>query len=199
MGFGLPAALGAELARPGATVVNIDGDGSFQMTPHELATAVAARIAVITVILNNGRLGMVDQWQRMFYDERRSQSDLRAGMPAFAAIAAGYGALGFDVRDEAALMAALDAALAAHEVPTVIDVRIDEAEACFPYPYEVVEPARRGGEDLPCGQVIRYAVRRTFAGCIRQATRWRLSGTSARRSPWRRRASRVSASPTARI
>jgi len=131
MGYGLPAAIGAKLARPGATVVNVDGDGSFQMTSHELATAVAAGIPVVTVILNNGRLGMVDQWQRMFYDDRRSQSDLRAGMPAFAAIADGYGARGFDVHDDAGLRAALAEALEA-DVPSVLDVRVDAAEACFP-------------------------------------------------------------------
>jgi acetolactate synthase I/II/III large subunit len=131
MGYGLPAALGAKLARPGATVIDVDGDGSFQMTLQELATAVAAAIPVIVIILNNGRLGMVDQWQQMFYDERRSQSDLRAGMPAFTTLARGYGALGFDVHTDAELRVALAAALNA-DLPSVLDVRVDPGEACFP-------------------------------------------------------------------
>jgi len=131
MGYGLPAALGAKLARPEAAVVAIDGDGSLQMTIQELATAVAAGITVVVIILNNGRLGMVDQWQTMFYDERRSHSDLRAGMPSFTTIARGYGALGYDVHTEAELRAALAAALEADRT-TVIDVRVDPGEACFP-------------------------------------------------------------------
>ncbi|HET6509671.1 MAG TPA: biosynthetic-type acetolactate synthase large subunit [Baekduia sp.] len=131
MGYGLPAALGAKLARPDATVVAIDGDGSFQMTLQELGTAVAAEIAVVVIILNNGQLGMVDQWQTMFYDQRRSHSDLRPGMPSFAAIARGYGAHGHDVHTEGELRDALAAALEADRA-TVLDVRVDPGEACFP-------------------------------------------------------------------
>jgi acetolactate synthase I/II/III large subunit len=131
MGYGLPAALGAKLARPDALVIAIDGDGSFQMTLQELATAVAAGIAVTVIILNNGQLGMVDQWQTMFYDQRRSQSDLRAGMPSFATIARGYGAHGHDIHTEAQLTEALAAALHTDRI-TVLDVHVDPHEACFP-------------------------------------------------------------------
>jgi acetolactate synthase-1/2/3 large subunit len=131
MGYGLPAAIGAKLARPAATVVNIDGDGSFQMTLQELATAVGADVPVISVILNNGRLGMVDQWQTMFYDERASHSDLRNGMPSFASLARAYGAQGHDVRDEAQLRSAFAQALSTPG-PSVLDVHVDPREACFP-------------------------------------------------------------------
>ena len=131
MGFGLPAALGAQLARPGATTVCIDGDGSFQMTLQELATAVAERLPVVIVILNNGRLGMVDQWQTMFYQERRSASDLRPGMPSFSVIARGYGALGLEVTTDKELEAAFATALTA-DGPAVLDVHVDATESCFP-------------------------------------------------------------------
>jgi acetolactate synthase I/II/III large subunit len=131
MGFGLPAAIGARAARPDATVICIDGDGSFQMTLQELATAVSGELPVIVVILNNGQLGMVHQWQSMFYAERLSQVDLRAAMPDFAMIARGYGALGFTVRDFGELDAALDEAFTAGRA-AVIDVHVDPAEVCFP-------------------------------------------------------------------
>jgi acetolactate synthase-1/2/3 large subunit len=131
MGYGLPAALGAQLARPGATTVCIDGDGSFQMTLQELATAVAEQLPIIVVILNNGRLGMVDQWQTMFYEQRRSASDLRVGAPSFSAIARAYGATGLDVATENELDAAVATALAAVR-PVVLDVAVDRDESCFP-------------------------------------------------------------------
>lgn len=131
MGFGLPAAMGALAARPEATVVCVDGDGSFQMTLQELATAVAEDLPVVVVILNNGQLGMVHQWQSMFYEGRLSEVDLRAGMPDFAMLARSFGALGFDVRDSHQLDAALSESLKARR-PAVIDVRVDPAEACFP-------------------------------------------------------------------
>ncbi|HEY4095861.1 MAG TPA: biosynthetic-type acetolactate synthase large subunit, partial [Baekduia sp.] len=131
MGFGLPAAIGARAARPGATVVCVDGDGSFQMTLQELATAVAEELPVVVIILNNGQLGMVHQWQTMFYAERLSHVDLRAAMPDFAALARGFGALGFTVDDATQLDGALDEALAARR-PAVLDVRTDPGEGCFP-------------------------------------------------------------------
>ena len=76
MGYGLPAAIGAKAARPDATVVCIDGDGCFQMTCQELATAALERLPIVVVIINNGWLGMVRQWQEMFYDERFAQTHL---------------------------------------------------------------------------------------------------------------------------
>ena len=131
MGFGLPAAIGAKAARPEATVVCIDGDGSFQMTLQELATAVSAKLPVVVVVLNNGQLGMVYQWQTMFYAERLSEVDLTAEMPDLAAIARGFGALGFTVRTDDELDSALAEAMTTGRT-AVLDVMVDRAEICFP-------------------------------------------------------------------
>ncbi|QEC49707.1 biosynthetic-type acetolactate synthase large subunit [Baekduia soli] len=131
MGFGLPAAIGARAACPDAAVVCVDGDGSFQMTTQELATAVGSGLPVVVVILNNGRLGMVSQWQSMFYEGRASEVDLLPGMPDFATIARGYGALGFTVEDEDGLRAALAEALASGR-PAVLDVLVEPEEHCYP-------------------------------------------------------------------
>jgi acetolactate synthase I/II/III large subunit len=131
MGFGLPAAIGAQMARPDADVICIDGDGSFQMTLQELATAVALKLPVITVIINNSHLGMVRQWQSMFYDGRLSDVDLAPGMPRFAAIARGFGAQGFEVRDLDELDHACEQALL-RDGPSVLDVLVEPTEDCFP-------------------------------------------------------------------
>jgi acetolactate synthase-1/2/3 large subunit len=130
MGFGLPAAIGARAARPGATVVCVDGDGSFQMTPQELATAVAADLPVLVVILDNGGLGMVHQWQSMFYEERLSEVDLTEPTDC-ALVARGFGAAGFTVRSETELDAALQEALACGRA-AVLDVHVDPVERIYP-------------------------------------------------------------------
>lgn len=130
MGFGLPAAIGARAARPRATVVCVDGDGSFQMTAQELATAVAEDLPVVVVILNNGNLGMVHQWQTMFYEERLSEVDLSAPTDC-ALVARGFGALGFTARSQAEFEQALELALAARRT-AVIDVHIDPGEQLYP-------------------------------------------------------------------
>lgn len=131
MGFGLPAAIGARAARRDAAVVCIDGDGSFMMTLQELATAVAERLPVITVVLNNGRLGMVSQWQSQFFDRRLSASDLDSNAPDLAAVARALGGRGVRVRRAGELAAAFGEALRT-KVPTVLDVRVDGDEHCFP-------------------------------------------------------------------
>ena len=92
MGYGIPAAVGAKAARPDATVVCIDGDGCFQMTAQELATAVLEELPIVVVIVNNGYLGMVRQWQDMFFEERFSQIHLTQTLPDYAALARAYGA-----------------------------------------------------------------------------------------------------------
>ena len=97
MGYGLPAAIGAKAARPDATVVCIDGDGCFQMTCQELATAALERLPIVVVIINNGWLGMVRQWQEMFYDERFAQTHLTQAVPDYAQLAEAYGCAGFTV------------------------------------------------------------------------------------------------------
>jgi acetolactate synthase-1/2/3 large subunit len=131
MGFGVPAAVGAKAARPDATVVCIDGDGCFQMTAQELATAVQADLPIVVVIVNNGYLGMVLQWQDMFYAERRSQVELGQALPDYAKLAEAYGGVGITVDSEDELPDALARALACGRT-CVVDVRVDAAEQCFP-------------------------------------------------------------------
>ncbi len=134
MGFGLPAAIGARAARPEATVVCVDGDGSFLMTCQELGTAVAERLPVVVVVLDNGGLGMVRQWQEMFYDGRLSQ--VRPAPQAdIAAVARGFGARAFTVRIEGELCAAFGAALACGET-CVLDVKVEPGERLYP----MIEP-----------------------------------------------------------
>jgi acetolactate synthase-1/2/3 large subunit len=131
MGYGVPAAIGAKAARPDATVVCVDGDGCFQMTSQELATAVLEDLPIVTVIVNNGYLGMVNQWQTMFFEERRSHVHLTHAVPDYAALAEAYGAAGFTVSDERGLEEALTDALACGRT-AVVDARVDAEEHCFP-------------------------------------------------------------------
>jgi acetolactate synthase-1/2/3 large subunit len=131
MGYGLPAAIGAKAARPDATVVCVDGDGCFQMTSQELATSVLEGLPVVTVIVNNGYLGMVRQWQDMFFEERRSQVHLTTSVPDYAKLAEAYGGVGLTVRSEDELAGALEEALACGRT-AVVDARVDAAEQCFP-------------------------------------------------------------------
>ncbi len=130
MGFGLPAAIGAKLGRPDKTIFNIAGDGSFEMNFHELITAVKYNIPVITVVLNNRSLGMVRQWQEMFYSGRLSHSKLDAG-PCYAQIAQSCGAIGYSITETSQVPDVINAALQAGK-PVVIDVKIDPEEKVFP-------------------------------------------------------------------
>jgi acetolactate synthase-1/2/3 large subunit len=131
MGYGVPAAVGAKAARPDATVICIDGDGCFQMTNQELATAVLEDLPVVIVILNNGYLGMVQQWQDMFFDERRSQVHLTHQVPDYAKLAEAYGAVGFTVSSEEELLPALREAIACGRT-AVVDARVEQSEQVFP-------------------------------------------------------------------
>jgi acetolactate synthase I/II/III large subunit len=131
MGYGIPAAVGAKAACPDATVVCVDGDGCFQMTAQELATAVLEELPIIVVIVNNGYLGMVRQWQDMFFDERFSQIHLTQTLPDYAALARAYGGLGFTAENDEELEAALKEALASGRT-CVVDARVDPREHCFP-------------------------------------------------------------------
>jgi len=131
MGYGVPAAIGAKAARPDATVVCVDGDGCFQMTGQELATAVLEELPIVVVIVNNGYLGMVRQWQDMFFEERFSQISLTHTVPDYAQLARAYGALGFTVESEEELLDALAEALASGRT-AVVDARVDPREHCFP-------------------------------------------------------------------
>jgi acetolactate synthase I/II/III large subunit len=131
MGYGVPAAIGAKAARPDATVICVDGDGCFQMTQQELATAVHEKLPFVTVIINNGYLGMVRQWQDMFFEERFSQIELTHTLPDYAKLAEAYGARGFMVDDEDDLVETLADAIDCGET-AVVDCRVDPREHCFP-------------------------------------------------------------------
>jgi len=131
MGFGIPAAVGAKAARPDATVVCVDGDGCFQMTCQELATASLEKLPIVVVLVNNGYLGMVHQWQNLFFEERRSQVHLTHQVPDYQMLAEAYGAAGFTVTNEDELDAALGEALTCGRT-AVIDCRVDPAEGVYP-------------------------------------------------------------------
>jgi acetolactate synthase-1/2/3 large subunit len=131
MGYGIPAAVGAKAARPDATVVCVDGDGCFQMTQQELATSVLEELPIVVVIVNNGYLGMVRQWQDMFFEERFSQIHLTHSVPDYAALARAYGGVGLTVESEEELEGALAEALACGRT-AVVDCRVDPREHCFP-------------------------------------------------------------------
>ncbi|HVH32178.1 MAG TPA: biosynthetic-type acetolactate synthase large subunit, partial [bacterium] len=130
MGFGFPAAMGAKFACPDKQVLALVGDGGFQMTLQDLSTAVEHELSLPIVILNNGALGMVRQWQTFFYRGRLSSSILRN--PDFAAVAQAFGARGIRVTRPDEVEAALTAALATEGVPCVVDVHCDPEENCLP-------------------------------------------------------------------
>jgi acetolactate synthase-1/2/3 large subunit len=131
MGYGVPAAVGAKAARPDATVICIDGDGCFQMTNQELATAALEGLPIVTVIINNGWLGMVRQWQEMFYAERFAHTHLTKQVPDYAQLADALGAAGFMVDNEDDLEGTLRAALDCGRT-AVVDAHVDPEENCFP-------------------------------------------------------------------
>ncbi|MGA1864555.1 MAG: biosynthetic-type acetolactate synthase large subunit [bacterium] len=130
MGFGFPASIGAKVGCPDRVVFDIAGDGSFQMTIQELATAVQNKINVKIAILNNGFLGMVRQWQEIFFDRRYSHTCLR-DCPDFVAIAKGYRAEGILVTKPEDVRPAIEKAIKI-EKPVVIDFRVSPEENVFP-------------------------------------------------------------------
>lgn len=131
MGFGFPASLGAKAARPDVPVVDIAGDGSFLMTEQDLATSVTEDLPVIVMVLNNSSLGMVAQWQRLFFGRRYSHTDLK-GIPDFPKLAEAFGARGVRVSSLNELEQVLKEALKA-DVTVVIDVPIPREENVLPF------------------------------------------------------------------
>lgn len=129
MGFGLPAAIGARIGRPDQTVFVIGGDGSVQMNIQELATCCAYDLRLKVAILNNGSLGMVRQWQELFYGKRYSQVMLNN--PDFVKVAEGFGAVGMRVREKNDVAVALERALATDNT-VVIDFQVDPQENVLP-------------------------------------------------------------------
>jgi acetolactate synthase-1/2/3 large subunit len=141
MGFGLPAAVGAQLALPRQPVVAVVGDGGFQMTNQELATAVQYGLPVKILIMNNGYLGMVRQWQEMFYDRAYSEVDISVA-PDFVKLAEAFGALGLRAERPDELNDVLATALA-HKGVAVVDVRVSKEENVFP-----IVPAGASSSDM---------------------------------------------------
>ncbi|CCO24805.1 biosynthetic-type acetolactate synthase large subunit [Maridesulfovibrio hydrothermalis] len=130
MGYGFPAAIGAQMAFPDKLVVNIAGDGSIQMNIQEMMTAVCNNLPVKIVILNNGYLGMVRQWQELFYDRNYSETCMDA-QPDFVKLAEAYGAAGFRVTEEKDVEPVLKEAFALNK-PVIVDVRVDPEENVYP-------------------------------------------------------------------
>lgn len=149
MGYGFPAAIGAQFGRPDELVLTFVGDGGFQMTLSELATACNHKLPVKVVVLNNHYLGMVRQWQNLFYDDRKSGVDLE-GNPDFAKLAEAYGALGLRLKRAADVRKILARALAYNDGPVVIDAHVEKEDNVFPmvpagHPLEdmLIEPPKR--------------------------------------------------------
>ncbi len=130
MGFGLPAAMGAKVGRPDETVVCIAGDGSVQMNMQELATCSQEGIAIKVFIMNNGYLGMVRQWQELFWERRYSHVDM-GQYPDFVKLAEAYGATGMRFTDKRTLVSDIKEALQA-EGPVLVDVRVTREENTYP-------------------------------------------------------------------
>ena len=133
MGFGLPASIGAKIGRPEAQVVNIAGDGSVQMNSQELATAVLNQVPITIAVINNGYLGMVRQWQELFFQKRYSHTHLRRGeSPDFVKLAEAYGAKGLRVTEAREVEPALKAAFKEKKVPMLLDFIVEQEENVFP-------------------------------------------------------------------
>ena len=145
MGYGLPAAMGAQLGCPGKTVIDIDGDASYLMTCYELATIAEYNIPVKAVILNNDFQGMVKQWQDLFYQKRYSQSKMRN--PNFAAMAESFGVRGIRCEDKKDVPKVVDQMLS-HPGPCVVDFVVDPEEHVYP-----MVPAGKGLHEQVLGVV----------------------------------------------
>ena len=143
MGFAVPAAIGAKVGRPSQTVWAIDGDGCFQMTAQELVTAAAERIPIKVAILNNAYLGMVRQWQEMFYGERYSEVYLSPDLPDYVKWAEAMGALGLRAETPDEVAPTIEKANAIDDRPVVVDFRTDAFEKVFP-----MVPAGASNDDI---------------------------------------------------
>jgi acetolactate synthase I/II/III large subunit len=135
MGYAVPAAMGAKVARPGATVWAIDGDGCFQMTNQELATCALEGIPIKVAVINNGSLGMVRQWQTLFYSERYSNTDLgthKQRVPDFVKLAEALGCVGLRCETASEVDATIDAAMAVTDAPVVVDFVVGKDAMVWP-------------------------------------------------------------------
>jgi acetolactate synthase-1/2/3 large subunit len=153
MGFSIPAAIGAKAGRPDRTVWAVDGDGCFQMTAQELVTATVERIPIKVALLNNSYLGMVRQWQEMFYDERYSEVYLSTDTPDFVKWAEAMGCVGIRVESPEEVAPAIEKANSINDRSVVVEFRTDASEKVFP-----MVPAGAANDDLlvhPTQQAIR--------------------------------------------
>ncbi len=139
MGFAVPAALGAQVASPGQTVWAIDGDGCFQMTNQELATCAVENIPIKVAVVNNGNLGMVRQWQTLFYDGRYSNTDLQTApkdekvrIPDFVRLSEAYGCVGLRCERPEDVDATIEKAMAINDAPVVIDFSVNHDAMVWP-------------------------------------------------------------------
>ncbi|GAA1662955.1 acetolactate synthase [Citricoccus zhacaiensis] len=137
MGFAVPAAMGAQVGNPDRVVWAIDGDGCFQMTNQELATCLINKIPIKVAIINNSSLGMVRQWQTLFYESRYSNTDLNTGhdtirVPDFVKLAEAYGCVGLRCENEEDLDATIEQALAINDRPVVVDFVVSRDSMVWP-------------------------------------------------------------------
>lgn len=137
MGYSLPAAMGAKVGQPGKVVWSIDGDGCFQMTNQELATCVLNDIPIKVAIINNSSLGMVRQWQNLFYDQRFSNTDLNTGhgtrrVPDFVKLAEAYGAVGLRCERDEDIDRVIGEAMAIDDRPVVVDFQVSADAMVWP-------------------------------------------------------------------
>ncbi|MFK4036710.1 acetolactate synthase large subunit [Nonomuraea wenchangensis] len=134
MGFAVPAAMGAKMGRPESTVWAIDGDGCFQMTNQELATCALEGVPIKVAVINNGNLGMVRQWQTLFYDKRYSNTDLQATrrIPDFVKLADAYGCVGLRCERPEDVDAVIKKAMEINDVPVVIDFVVHQDAMVWP-------------------------------------------------------------------
>ena len=137
MGYSLPAAMGAKVGQPGKVVWSIDGDGCFQMTNQELATCVLNGIPIKVAIINNSSLGMVRQWQNLFYDQRFSNTDLNTGhgtrrVPDFVKLAEAYGAVGLRCERDEDIDRVIGEAMTINDRPVVVDFHVSADAMVWP-------------------------------------------------------------------
>ena len=160
MGFAVPAALGAKVGRPDRMVWAVDGDGCFQMTAQEIVTASMEQIPIKVAILNNAYLGMVRQWQEMFYEERYSEVYLSPDLPDYVKWTEAMGGIGIRVESPEEVAPAIDKANSINDRPVVIDFRIDATEKVFP-----MVAAGHPNDDIVVGPAIdAYAANRARGG-----------------------------------
>jgi acetolactate synthase-1/2/3 large subunit len=134
MGFAVPAAMGAKMGRPESTVWAVDGDGCFQMTNQELATCAIEDVPIKVAIINNGSLGMVRQWQTLFYDQRYSNTDLKQSrrIPDFVKLAEAYGCVGLRCERPEDVDATINKAMEINDVPVVVDFVVHQDAMVWP-------------------------------------------------------------------